>query len=639
MSAPPSSPGSADRASRVFNQAGGVLSDAVEYLRLDPVPPVWRELRRYTRAKFRADLLAGATVALVSIPQAIGFALIAGLPPEMVIMSVVVGGFLAALFSNSHHLVFGPTNSISLLIASAVATLPAAGLAAPELALVLAFLIGAFQLAAGFAKLGRLTQFVSRSVVVGYGTAIGILLAVGQLPHLLGAEVTRGNPLRALEGTLHHLLSFEFNIYSLTIGAVTFLLFHILEKLARWVPAELVGLVLISLLTRWIGLDVLGIKTIASDGELAGALPSFIGLPFGDSSIAAVPPLLGTALAIAILGMLEAISIGKTLAARSGQTFNSNQELMAMGIANLGCAAFGSMPGSASFARSAANQQSGAFTQISALASSLMVLAALFFVAPLINYLPIPALSAHLIRIGLKMINREQLRIAWRSTRSDATVLVVTMAAAFLFKLDAAIYVGLGLSLALFLKKASAPSLVEYGFNDQGQLAQIEADRSRGDSTISIVHVEGELFFGAADLFQEEVRLRAEAENIRVVILRMKNARHLDATSVMSLLQLHESLEKAKRHLLVSGINPDVERVLRRSGAWEVLGPENIFPAEANLTMSTKRALQRAKALLARDGASGKAEVRIFYDRARAENQAGTASSPSPAAHIEDYEI
>jgi sulfate permease, SulP family len=628
-----------DHATRVLNQAGDVLYDAVDYLRLDPIPPVVREMRRYSKKKLRADVLAGATVALVSIPQAIGFALIAGLPPEMVIMSVVVGGFLAAIFSTSHHLVFGPTNSISLLTASAVATLPALGLSSPELALVMAFLIGLFQLGAGFAKLGKLTQFVSRSVVIGYGTAIGILLAVSQLPHLVGAETTRGNLLRSLEGTIQHIVALEINGYSLAIGVVTFLLFHVLERVARWVPAELVGLVMVSLFTRWVGLDVLGVKTIAGEGELAGALPSFIGMPFGDASVAAVPALLGTALAIAILGMLEAISIGKTLAARSGQTFNANQELMAMGVANLGCSVFGAMPGSASFARSASNYQAGARTQVAAISSSLIVLGALFFVAPLVNFLPIPAVAAHLIRIGLKMINRDQLRIAWSATRSDAIVLMVTMGSAFLFKLDAAIYIGLGLSLALFLKKASAPSLVEYGFNDQGQLAQLDGAAARGESTISIVHVEGELFFGAADLFQEEVRLRAEAENIRVVILRMKNARHLDATSVMSLLQLHEALAKNGRHLLVSGINPDVERVLRRSGAWAVIGPDNIFPAEANLTMSTKRALQRAKRLLVADGATAKADVRIFYDRNRLDAQGESAPATPATEHVSDYEI
>ena len=624
-------------AARVLNQAGGVLSDAVDYLRLDPIPPVLRELKRYTRPLLRADLLAGATVALVSIPQAVGFALIAGLPPEMVIMSVVVGGFLAALFSTSHHLVFGPTNSISLLMASAIASLPAMGLTAPGLALVMAFLIGFFQLVAGFAKLGKLTQFVSRAVIIGYGTAIGILLAVGQLPNLVGAPSTRGNVFASLEGTARHVWTLDFNPYAVAIGVVTLLLFHVLERLARWVPAELLGLVLVSLFTRWVGLDALGVRTIAGEGELAGSLPSFIGLPFGDASVSAVPALMGTALAIALLGMLEAIAIGKTLAARSGQAFNPNQELMAMGMANVGCAAFGAMPGSASFARSATNIQSGARTQIAALSSSLMVLGALFLVAPLINFLPVPALAAHLMRIGLKMINRDQLRIAWRSTRSDAIVLAVTLLSAFLFKLDVAIYIGLGLSLALFLNKASAPSLVEYGFNAEGQLAQLDEPKDRGDAAISIVHVEGELFFGAADLFQDQVRQLAQDGGIRVVILRMKNARHLDATSVLSLLQLHESLVKAGRHLLISGINPDVERVLRRSGAWATLGADNIFPAEANLTMSTKKALQRAKKLLAAEGAAAKADVRIFYDRSRAENQ--TTAASAPAGHIDDYMI
>jgi SulP family sulfate permease len=522
-------------------------------------------------------------------------------------------------------------------MASAIASLPAMGLTAPGLALVMAFLIGFFQLVAGFAKLGKLTQFVSRAVIIGYGTAIGILLAVGQLPNLVGAPSTRGNVFASLEGTARHVWTLDFNPYAVAIGVVTLLLFHVLERLARWVPAELLGLVLVSLFTRWVGLDALGVRTIAGEGELAGSLPSFIGLPFGDASVSAVPALMGTALAIALLGMLEAIAIGKTLAARSGQAFNPNQELMAMGMANVGCAAFGAMPGSASFARSATNIQSGARTQIAALSSSLMVLGALFLVAPLINFLPVPALAAHLMRIGLKMINRDQLRIAWRSTRSDAIVLAVTLLSAFLFKLDVAIYIGLGLSLALFLNKASAPSLVEYGFNAEGQLAQLDEPKDRGDAAISIVHVEGELFFGAADLFQDQVRQLAQDGGIRVVILRMKNARHLDATSVLSLLQLHESLVKAGRHLLISGINPDVERVLRRSGAWATLGADNIFPAEANLTMSTKKALQRAKKLLAAEGAAAKADVRIFYDRSRAENQ--TTAASAPAGHIDDYMI
>jgi SulP family sulfate permease len=294
------------------------------------------------------------------------------------------------------------------------------------------------------------------------------------------------------------------------------------------------------------------------------------------------------------------------------------------------------MPGSASFARSGANYQSGARTQVSALASSLIVLGALFFVSRVINYIPVASLAAHLIRIGFKLLNREQIRIAWRATRSDAIVFAVTLGAAFLLKLDTAIYVGIGTSLALFLRKASAPSLVEYGFDDSGYLAELEDRKQRRNGAISIVHVEGELFFGAADLFQEQVRYLADDDNIRVVILRMKNARHLDATSVMSLLQLHDYLQKTDRFLLISGINPDVERVLRASGALDRIGQQNIFPAEANLTASTKRALLRASHLLQ----TKKADVRIFYDRRQEKaNEVAGAATSGDHNRPEDYQI
>lgn len=604
--------------------------------------PLGDELRKYSWSKLKADFLAGSTVSLVSIPQAIGFALIAGLPPLMVIMSVVVGGFVCALFSSSRHMVFGPTNSISIILAATLYSLSGGTLTPAEMALVLALLIGVFQVVAGLAQMGKLTQFISRSVIIGYGTAIGLLLATSQIPHLLGVAVDHGSFYDALVAASAHIAHFSFNPFPICMGVVTLLIFWAMERFFPKIPAELAGLVFLSLITQYFGLQELGIRTIGDEGALAAAIPSFLGMPFDRSNWAVVPPLISAALAISILGMLEAVSISKTLAARSGQRFDANQELVAMGTGNIANSLFGAMPGSASFARSAANFQSGAQTQVSALLSSLIVLGALFFVAPLINFIPVPSLAAHLIRIGLKMINREQIRISWRSTRSDAIVFAVTFLAAFFLKLDTAIYVGVGLSLALFLRKASAPSLVEYGFNEQGQLAEIDSGKERGNSAISIVHVEGELFFGAADLFQEQVRLLADDDDIKIVILRMKNARHLDATSVMSLLQLHDYLTKTGRHLLISGINPDVERVLRKSGARNQIGKENIFPAEANLTMSTKRALLRASQLLQQAGAAPATGVRIFYDRNREEGKVAEGTTPARAGDHDkpgDYQI
>lgn len=577
--------------------------------------PVWQEFKSYSREKFRPDLTAAATVALVSIPQAIGFALIAGLPPVMVVMSVVVGGFVAALLTSSHHLVFGPTNSLSIILAATIFSFSGAALEPAQIALLLAMLVGAIQLGAGLAKMGDLTQFISRSVVIGYSTAIGVLLIASQLPYLAGvAEVDRGaglfgSLLKAGVQVLHN----DFLPYSVAMGALTFLLFEAIERFfPRW-PAEFIGLLVISLLTRFLQLPDLGIRTIADEGALTVALPSWVGMPLGATDLTVIPSLLSAAFAIALLGMLEAISISKTLATRAGQRVDSNQELVSMGGANIMNSLFGAMPGSASFARSGANFQAGARTQVSAMLSSGIVLVALLFFSPLINFIPVPSLAAHLVRIGWKMIPRDQIFIARRSTRADAIVFWVTLASAIFLKLDAAIFVGVGTSLALFLHKAARPMLVEYTFNDTGNLAALEDKTQRHHAQISIIHVEGELFFGAAELFHSQVRSLAEDEDIKVFILRLKNARHLDATTVMALLELNEYLQRTGRKLLISGISSDVERVLTNSGAREQIGPENIFPAEANPTISTKRALQRATELL--HVSPQEAEVRLFYDR------------------------
>lgn len=578
--------------------------------------PVIPQLRAYTLKKFRADLIAGLTVSLVSIPQAIGFALIAGLPPEMVILSIVVGGFVCGFFSDSRHMVFGPTNSISILLAATIYAFGETGLTPPEITILLACLIGIFQLAAGLARFGRATQFISRSVIIAYSTAIGLLIACGQIPNLLGLETTGGlnlfGTIKLLVDTALHIHPTWTSPLPFLIGAGTLILFALFDKFLPKFPGVLTTLAATALLTWLLNLDHHGVRTIADEGALAAAVPSFIGLPLGQSNIALIPSLLQVSLAIAILGMLEGVLISKTLAAKSGQAHDSNRELVAMGFANIANSLFGAMPGSASFARSAANYQSGARTQLATILSSLIVLGLVFAFLPFINYIPIPAIAAHLIRIGLRMINPAEIRVSTRATKSDAIVFATTFLAALTLRLDSAIYVGVGVSLALFLRKAATPSLTEYDFNDQGQLTELR-NANRNNPAISIVHVEGELFFGAADILQDQVRRLAEDPAIKIVILRIKQARHLDATTVMVLNQLNEFLTKNNRHLLISGCRPDAYKILRRSGALKKIGSENIFPAEANLTMSTKRALQRAQQLLIADGLDpSHPDLRIF---------------------------
>ena len=575
--------------------------------------PFMQELRRYSRSKLRHDLSAAATLTLVSIPQCVGFSLILGLPPATVISSVVVGGFVSALFFSSHFHVFGPTTSICLITAATVAAYPELGLYPLQLAAYLAFLIGMVQFVAGAFNFGEVTKFISRSVVVGYTTAIGVLLITSQVPNLLGVSHPAGESFaNTVAGVAAAFAVNEVSWWAIGVCLLTLGIFWGLKRFRPTWPEGLIGLIGLALAVRaWAEYHPeIPFRLVKDVGELTRFVPHLARLPSWEEQWTILHHLAGSAIAIAVIGMLEATAITKSLAAKSGQRFSSNQEFMGMGAGNIAASFFGVTPGSSSFTRSAVNYQGGAASQMSAMFSSIGVLLVLLLVTPVFNYIPVPALAAYLIRVGWRLINWAQIRVSVRATRSDATVFFATLAAAIFLRLDTAIYVGIGVSLALFLQKTSTPTLSEYSFTESGHLAELHDKSARHNPQISIIHVEGELFFGAADLFQDQVRRLAADHNIRVFILRMKNARHLDASTVMALESFLDYLKETKRHLLVSGCREDVMEVLRDSGLLDHLGAENVFPSETNPTLATKRALQRAAALL-----PGKTEVRIFYDR------------------------
>lgn len=600
----------------VIETATEGLRDIGEHLKTDPVPPFYRELRRYDLSKLRADLAAGATVAMVSIPQTVGFALLAGVPVQAALTCAIVGGFFCALFTTSRHLVFGPTNTISILLAAALANLPGNELTPLQKALVIGSLIGLIQLGAGLLKLGDLTQFVSRTVIIAYGAGVAVLVISGQVGNLLGVgEPERHDLLGVVQQLIERFLLLEVNWVTAGVGLASLVVLTLLQRLRPKWPGALIVMLAGGGAALFLELARFGVPLVRDSGTVAGAMPLFTGFPLSGEGAELVPRVFSVALAAALLGMLECVTITKTLATRSGQRIDPNRELVAMGVGNLTATTFGAVPGSASFVRSTLNQQSGARTQMSAIFSSVILLVLVLAVARFTNYIPTAVIAAMLIVVAFRLFDWARIRIIRLATTSDNLVFWVTFAATLFLELDTAIFAGVGVSLAAFLRKASMPTLSEYRFNDTGTLTQIEGKGERVQSEISIIHVEGELFFGAADVFQTQVRQLLEDDDIKVFILRLKNARHLDATTVMALLELHASLTRQGRHLLISGISADVARVLRNSGALRQLGEENVFSAEANLTMSTKRALERAKALLPTERPS----VRLFYDRPQGE--------------------
>ena len=393
--------------------------------------PFIQEFKHYSWNRLRRDLIAGATLTVVSIPQAIGFSLILGVPPMPVILSMVVGGFFSALFFSSHHHVFGPTTSVCLITAATVAANGDLGLHPLQLAAYLAVMIGIIQFIAGLFYFGEVSKFISRSVVVGYTTAIGVLLMASQLGNGMGFKISPGVSLATtLQQAAQSLGAGIVSWWAIGIAVLTLAIF---EGVKRWRPKwpeALIGLAFLGIAARiaTVYYPNLPFLMVKDEGALSAVLPTLSSLPSWEEQAHILPHLINTAIAIAIIGMLEATAITKSIAARSGQRLDPNQELVGMGAGNIAAGLFGVTPGSSSFTRSAVNYQSGATSQFASMFSSVVVVVVLFFVTPIFNYIPIAALAAHLMRVGYKLINKPQIRVSVAATRSDATVFFATLA-------------------------------------------------------------------------------------------------------------------------------------------------------------------------------------------------------------------
>jgi SulP family sulfate permease len=588
-------------------------------------------LRRYNLEKLRHDSHAALNVTLLAVSQAIAFASIAGLPVVYGVLCTGVAALVAPLFSASRHTIMGPTNATAFMLFSFFSVNPALAGRSGDLMPLLVLMVGIFATLGALLRIADLMQFVSRSVLVGYISGAAVLILANQLTHLLGVGGLIGKDesaslvslLIALIRTLPHT-----DWISLMIGAATLAVHYGINKWKPHWPVFAISLVLASAcfgtLIRFHVPPFDGAQTFVTFRmeDLLPRMPNILheGV-FNDIS-----SLLGVALAVAFLASLENTLMAKALASRSGDHADVNQDMFSVGMANLASAFAGGMPASGSLTRSALNFESGARTRFASLFSGVFSLGLAVLIAaaagwglPLIDYIPKAALAALVISLSFSLFNLRNIRICLRSTSDDAVVLVTTFVATLLAPLHVAIFIGVAVSISLFLRKASKPHLVEYEFSDEGELREMGEKRQRPIPAISIVHVEGDLFFGAAELFRTQIQRTVSDPAIQVIILRLKNARHLDATSVMALEDLIRYMRGKGLHLIVSGASRDVYRVLKYSGVLQTLqegcdrkaGESNLFLTNPrNPNLSTRGALKRAQQLLGTD----KADIRIFYD-------------------------
>ena len=319
-------------------------------------------------------------------------------------------------------------------------------------------------------------------------------------------------------------------------------------------------------------------------------IPS-IALPYFDPAI--LNQLLPVAFAISLLSVMESTSAAKSTAACSGQRLSMNQEIFGVGLANLSAAFFGAMPISGSPSRTTMSFEMGAKTRLAAIFNSIFALFFLFVFGFLIQHIPIAAFAALLIASAVNIVQPKQLLICLKATRADTFVLVLTILGCIFLSLDVAFYMGVILSITLYLKKSAVPQIVEYTVDKNGALVQMQKSEPR---KIRFIKVEGELFFGAADIFHSMLKNIAEDDTTtQVIILQMRNARDIDATACLALKQLFEFMRSLGKHLIVCGLTHQVWETLCDSDILDTIGKENLFIYnEKEPSQSSKKALLRA---------------------------------------------
>lgn len=570
--------------------------------------PLRSSLHGYTGAHFSGDLRAGLNVALLAFPQGMAYALIAGLPIQYGIYGSAIAALVAPIFAKSSFITLGPTNATSVMLLSAFVSL---GIAEPEmigLVPLIILLVGLFIVVGAYFKVANLIQYISRSVITGYISAAALLIIANQVPKALGLtlESKAATFYDSVLLSSRALSSITWNTVGVSLA--TALLFIGLNKKFRSLPNVAICLVVISALSELLIGHENGVTFLTGINAANWSLQS------PNFSLENIRLLTSPALAIALLCILEGISIGKSLAAKTGARLNANQAMFSIGMANIACAFFSGMPASGSLTRSSLSSNSGGRTVLASFISGVAVFIGAFALGPLTHYIPQATLAVLVIAIGISLINKHAIRIVTRSTRSDAIVFGGTFLSGLILPLDTAIYIGVATSIVLFLKKVARPEMVEYAFNQQGQLAQMSQPQQRAVPEVSIVHVEGELFFGAADLFQNQMRRICEDPNLKIVVLKMRNAHNMDATGVMSLEELVRHMNEKGRYLILSEVKADMQRVLQNSGLYNYIESRNIFHDDPhNPTLSTARALKRAKEQLG----DSIANVSIYIDPVR----------------------
>lgn len=524
----------------------------------------------YRREDLQPDLIAGLTVAVIMLPQAIAFALIAELPPEMGLYAAILGAIFGGLWGSSHQLQTGPTNTTSLLVLSTLIVIATPGTPTYLVAAsLLALMVGFFRLIMGVARLGVMVNFVSDAVIVGFTAGAGLLIFFNQLRHLFGLEFASAPGLAAtIQRFIANLPS--TNAITLAIGLGTIAVLLLLRRFAPRLPGPLLVMVLTSLIVGLFGLARAGVDVIE---QLPSGLPPLTEVLRVDPGL--VTDLLSGALAVAAIGLVESMSIARVIASQTRQPLDSNQEFVGQGFANLASGFFSGYPVSGSFTRSAVNFEAGARTAMASVMAGLMVLAGMLLLAPLGRYIPLAALAGVLILTAFGLIDIPEMKRIWRSGHADRWIMVATLLATLLLPLQYAVLSGIAVSLVYYLLKTSEPR-VRTVLPDPSFSYLVPSSDGPTCPQFGIIEVLGDLYFGAVHHVEDCIRENlAEHPSQRFLLLRMHASEHLDISGIHALEGIVDAYRERNGDVFISRARGPVRQLMRSAGFEDYLGTGN----------------------------------------------------------------
>jgi len=553
----------------------------------------------------RNDLIAGATVAAIAIPQALAYALIAGVDPRFGLYSAIVITIVASVLNSSSHLINGPTNAISLVVFSALVSFEGR-FEAYQALFLLGIIVGVIQILIATLKLGDLTRYVSESVILGFMAGAGFLIALGQIGNFVGAaRKVKGEPSVVMQTwqTLAH--GWPFNFHAIGLGAGTIILVLLLRRVVNRYRLPkidmLVGLVIATLFAAYFGWSLPaenGKSLVATVGAVPAALPGFY-VPQVD--FGSISRLLTGALAISCLGLLEALAVAKSIATYTRQPLDYNRQCLAEGVGNLVGGFFQSLPGSGSLTRSAINYQSGAATRASGIYSGIIVAVVVLLGGPYARFIPRPALAGLLFITAARLIDWKRMSYALRASRFDAILVAVTGLTAVFISVDYSILAGVALSIALFVSRASTLSIRELIVTPERVVRERLPGEQRAGPLL-IYDLEGEFFFGAApefDRYLSDILRETERTGIKHVVLRIRRGRNPDVGAIEHLERFLRDARQRQVTVLLAGLRPDFVKILDNVGIHEWFPREHMFPEEDRSFTATLRAVRYAEQLSA----------------------------------------